>query len=958
MTKKKTGAGRSSAVSSGRSTKSTSKKTDRGKTPEKKSCTNEIVGVALICLGCLFALAAYTNIGAWIIVRLRLFILGFFGIAGYAAPVLLVAAGVLSIIFEKLSDRVIRLVMCVLGFVAMLSIIHICYSGKLDFANGSYWRFIADSYKAGYEQRIGAGALGSILSWPLNAVLGTAGCVCILAAVIIIAVIIVFGISLKKTGASVYGSVKRTLENRRSKDVYVDEDEPPFTDYEYEQPEWREPELPDSNEDEGFSVRNVYDTEDSGDYVPPARGKKTGRNKIEKITLSYSELDLQNEKPIIPKPIKERPVAEPEPVPVRVPVKEIRPEPERTPGLKIIGQDLTGKMEGKTRKKASCRLDVPDVSPQRVTPGMGAAASSPFSPVHEYPFAPVRPLEDEILPQEDAEEQYDGAPEAESDYMGTVERASRSAAAIRQAKPSKGTAAVGETGTPDIASAETKEAEYSYPPIDLLNKNKTTQAMQRAAKNETEANSRLLEQTLENFGVSAAVVNTERGPKVTRYELQPARGVKINRIVSLADEIKMNLAVSSVRIEAPIPGKAAVGIELPNKETALVTARDLIDTAEFRNQKSQLSFALGKDIMGNNIFADLSKMPHLLVAGTTGSGKSVCLNTVIMSLLYRTHPDEVKMMMIDPKRGVEMAKYNGIPHLITPVVTEPEKAAGALTWAVCEMMSRYNIMNSTGTRTIETHNNVIRSRGETPLPKLVIIIDEFADLMMECSKEVQDAVIRIAQLGRAGGIHLIIATQSPRANIFTGMIKANVPSRIALTVGSPLESRIIMDAMGAETLLGNGDMLFRPIGMNKPIRVQGCWISDEEIERVVAFLKGNESAHYDEGLESEIEKLAKQSGKKNKPMQNESADDGGFEDELTKQAIKTAVDYDGVSASMLQRRLRVGYARASRLVDELESLGVVGPADGSKPRQLLITREDYINMCGEDEDTVFGDYDE
>lgn len=352
--------------------------------------------------------------------------------------------------------------------------------------------------------------------------------------------------------------------------------------------------------------------------------------------------------------------------------------------------------------------------------------------------------------------------------------------------------------------------------------------------------------------------------------------------------------------------------------------------------------------MGQSVYADLKKMPHLLVAGTTGSGKSVCLNTIIMSMLYRSTPDEVKMMMIDPKRGVEMAKYNGLPNLIIPVVMEPAKAAGALQWAVSEMITRYKQFNQVGAKDLERYNEKLVEMGQKPLHKLVIVIDEFADLMMVSSKEVEDAVCRIAQLGRASGIHLIIATQSPRADIFTGLIKANVPSRIALTVGNALESRIIMDAKGAEQLLGNGDMLFRPIGKNKPIRVQGCWVSDPEIEAVVSYLKEHcEAADYDETIDAHIEELAEQKHKGD--SKGEEISEGSFGDDLTKKAIEIAAEYEGVSASMLQRRLRVGYARAARLVDELESLGVVGPADGSKPRQLLLTREDCIRLANADE---------
>ncbi len=405
----------------------------------------------------------------------------------------------------------------------------------------------------------------------------------------------------------------------------------------------------------------------------------------------------------------------------------------------------------------------------------------------------------------------------------------------------------------------------------------------------------------------------------------------------------------SIRIEAPIPGRAAIGIELPNRDVSQVYIRDLIDTPEFTSQKGLLTVAIGKDITGNNVYADLAKMPHLLVGGTTGSGKSVCLNAMMISLFYRAPADVVKFIMIDPKRGVEMAKYNGIPNLVTEVVTEPSRAAGALAWAVNEMLQRYNAFKQTKARSLEAHNEELEALGKDKLPYIVIIIDEFADLMMASSKEVEDSVIRIAQLGRAAGIHLVIATQSPRADIFTGLIKANVPSRIALTVSNSLESRIIMDNMGAEKLLGRGDMLFRPIGKNKPVRVQGCWVSDDEIERVVDYLKSNSSpdeTSYDPEIGEQMTRLS-QSGSKSGASETAEGSGDGFEDDLTLQAIRLSVDYDGISASMLQRRLRVGYARASRLVDELEAMGIVGPSDGAKPRQLLITREEYLEKYGD-----------
>ena len=582
----------------------------------------------------------------------------------------------------------------------------------------------------------------------------------------------------------------------------------------------------------------------------------------------------------------------------------LREEPADTE-LKIIGKDLHGKFETSA-------------------PAQKAKPKRPQYPQLDLQEKQI-PREEEVFPEAPEEEEIF---EPEDLYQPKL---------TEEKQPA-----------PKAKAPRKIDKPYRLPPVSILAQNKGGTDM-RSAKNEIEHCSNLLEQTLDSFGVAAKVINAERGPKVTRYELQPAPGVKISKILNLQDDIALNLAAESIRIVAPIPGKAAVGIELPNKEYASVMLRELVEGQEFKRAKGSLVFALGKDIMGQNVYADLKKMPHLLVAGTTGSGKSVCLNTIIMSMLYRSTPDEVKLMMIDPKRGVEMAKYNGLPNLIIPVVIEPAKAAGALQWAVSEMITRYKQFNQYGSKDLESYNDKLLREGKKPLHKLVIVIDEFADLMMISSKEVEDAVCRIAQLGRASGIHLIIATQSPRADIFTGLIKANVPSRIALTVGNALESRIIMDAKGAEQLLGNGDMLFRPVGMSKPVRVQGCWVSDPEIEAVVDFLKENCPADYDESIDAHIEELAEQKNRSEAKNNDDMGGDASFGDDLTKKAIEIAAEYEGVSASMLQRRLRVGYARAARLVDELEALGVVGPADGSKPRQLLLTREDCIRLANADE---------
>lgn len=480
---------------------------------------------------------------------------------------------------------------------------------------------------------------------------------------------------------------------------------------------------------------------------------------------------------------------------------------------------------------------------------------------------------------------------------------------------------------------------YSVPPIELLN------PASHAVESddlliETDKNAETLVDTLKSFGVVTRIVGIHRGPSVTRYELQPAAGVKVSKITSLADDIALNLAANGVRIEAPIPGKAAVGIELANKVRETVCIRELIDSDEFRGANSKLSFPVGRDIEGKIIVGDISKMPHILIAGTTGSGKSVFTNSIIMSILYNASPDEVKLILVDPKQ-VEFPVYNGIPHLLIPVVTEAKKAAGALGWAVTEMLKRYKLFADNGVRDLKDYNKMAKDSDVlTPIPQIVIVVDELADLMMAAPKEVEDSICRLAQLARAAGMHLIIATQSPRVDIVTGLIKANIPSRVALKVSNQMDSRVILDEGGAEKLLGNGDLLYKPVGLGKPVRVQGSYVATEEIKRVVDFLKAQTSSQYDEEVASEVEKHIPVA-KGEKPAQ-EASSDSGSDNNMTERAIEVVVEAGQASTSYLQRRLKLGYARAARIMDELEEMGIVGPADGAKPREVRLTRSQWL----------------
>lgn len=475
-----------------------------------------------------------------------------------------------------------------------------------------------------------------------------------------------------------------------------------------------------------------------------------------------------------------------------------------------------------------------------------------------------------------------------------------------------------------IEQKKLPEKPYLFPTLQLLDIHQRTEGQRN--RNEVMARARLLEKTLGDFGVKAKVSEVSVGPTVTRFELQPEPGVKVSRIVNLSNDIALSLATSDVRIEAPIPGKAAIGIEVPNQITDLVHMREIVESPAFRNHKSRIAFALGKKLSGSIVMADISKMPHLLIAGATGSGKSVCINSILISILYKATPEEVKLILIDPKM-VELNNYNGIPHLLIPVVTDPKHAAGALNWGIKEMTKRYQAFKDAGVRDITRYNEVIKEKGGEAMPRIVIIIDELADLMMISPREVENAICRLAQLARAAGIHLVLATQRPSVDVITGLIKANIPSRISFAVSSMVDSRTILDMGGAEKLLGRGDMLYYPSGEPKPVRIQGTYISDQEVERVVEFVKKDSVPVYSETIIEEIK-------------ENRNPMDEDFDDDMLPKAIEIALESGTISTSQIQRKLRLGYSRAGRLIDEMEERGIISGPDGSKPRKVLMQRRD------------------
>lgn len=582
--------------------------------------------------------------------------------------------------------------------------------------------------------------------------------------------------------------------------------------------------------------------------------------------------------------------------------------------------------------------------PGAVSTADEAIADSPIQPpFEELVINRAEPVQDEELQEETQPEIQQPAEKAEprkreeESIQGAQGRKKKSAKDHTQELEAEA-AAVEESIQAQMEVPQKRV--YSVPPLNLLKKGKKTGGDSDA---HLRATARKLEQTLQNFGVKVRVTNASCGPSVTRYELQPEQGVKVSKIVGLSDDIKLNLAVTDLRIEAPIPGKAAVGIEVPNSENTAVMLRDLLESNEFQQSKSRITVAVGKDIAGKTIVADIAKMPHILVAGSTGSGKSVCINTMIMSIIYKADPEDVKLIMVDPK-VVELSVYNGIPHLLIPVVTDPKKAAGALNWAVAEMMKRYDLFAKYNVRDLKGFNERVEQMDEADeslkkMPQIVIIVDELADLMMVAPKDVEGAICRLAQLARAAGLHLILATQRPSVNVITGLIKANMPSRIAFAVSSGVDSRTIIDMSGAEKLLGKGDMLFYPTGVPKPMRVQGSFVSDKEVQKVVEYLiENNGNADYSNELE---EHMNADIGSEGIPISGAEAESGNSRDQYFADAGRLIIDKEKASIGMLQRMFKIGFNRAARVMDQLAEAGVVGPEEGTKPRKVLMTVEEF-----------------
>ena len=692
--------------------------------------------------------------------------------------------------------------------------------------------------------------------------------------------------------------------------------------------------------------------DDDDDYIEPAAivVNHIANKKIEQKRQRREQiLQARKEQQAIETPVPESGAQQQklqQPTVKRQPVQQTKeeqtPVPPSQQSEEAVIQDTVKQIPGKGAAFMN-RIDVEISAPLA---GTSDYVHEEIPNVFEEPVEPVGPvrieaeeLEPEIpvrMPELKRNEPLPSAPKLSAEKASIKQPLEEKPGKIS----AKDTAASAQQVAAEIAQGQTvQKPEYCFPPIELLKRPVRGTA---DGTDEMRENFRRLNETLASFNIDAHIINVTRGPSVTRYEVELDKGVRLNKLTGCADDIALSLGASGVRIAA-VPGKiSVVGIEVPNRTVTTVSLREVLDSAEFTKAKSKSSIGLGKSIDGNCVVGNIPKMPHLLIAGTTGSGKSVCMNSIIISLLYKAGPEDVKLIMVDPKM-VELGIYNGIPHLLIPVVTDPKKAAGSLQWAVTEMLRRYKMMSDMGVRDLESYNSIVTAEEEgQKLPQVVIIIDELADLMMVAAKEVEDSICRIAQMGRAAGMHLIIATQRPSANVITGLMKANIPSRIAFSVASAMESRIILDTMGAEKLVGKGDMLYAPIGSGKPLRVQGCFVTDGEVEAVAEYVKENYVSDYNQQVLDEIEKKAQQTGKKPASVSNPDPTDEELEgDEMLPAAVDVILETGQASVSMLQRRLKLGYARAARIVDEMEEKGIVGPFQGSKPRAILITKEQW-----------------
>ena len=914
-----------------KTSRATSRKGGAGakKKAQASGATQEIIGFALMVLG-IFSFVAVVMGGAGLLGEsIAGVMFGLFGLGAYVVPLLLVCIGWIVLIAKRMRLHPGKLALTSVTVLMLFVINHLVVDGRVQQTvletreSVGYWGYIVGSYAYGQAHHVGSGALGGILTFPARALLGAVGCWILTIALIVGCVFVLGKLSMRSTAQKVSEaavstsrrvresarthSQERALrqEMRRAEQVRMDLDAAGTE--EVERPELRNervtgPARHPAKEPLMTPLARGEEEIEEGEILPRVelfarRQKQDEEEPAIEIDHNDPTAGAADEEDIVPVEIV--PVIQPVRVQEEAPAAPMEPEAPAAEGPSepdLMPEPPRGAADRAQAVQFTPIVHNPSVSDFDDDPEDDAV----IEPPHELPNLVLgRPRE--ISPAKEVEYQY----------------AEESAPVI----------------DPDAVPP------YRFPPLTLLNPAKAPDPVRdHEQEEEQQQKIELLEETLLSFGIEARVINVARGPAITRYELQPARGVKVSKITGLADDIALNMAaMGGVRIEAPVPGKSAVGIEIANATIATVTLREVLESKEFQDHPSKIAVALGKDIAGTPVVADLARMPHLLIAGATGSGKSVCINSIIASILYKATPDEVRLILIDPK-VVELSVYNGIPHLLIPVVSDPKKAAGALGWAVQEMTDRYKRFEGAVVRDLKGYNKYAVKNGLEPLPQIVVIIDELADLMMVAQGDVEQKICRLTQLA---GIHLVIATQRPSVDVITGLIKANVPSRIAFAVASQVDSRTILGIGGAEKLLGRGDMLFDPSGASKAIRVQGAFISDDEVMDLVDFVKEKAAARYDESVIEALDR-ADAADKKQKDEEKEEEDT----DPLLMDCVELAVDAGQISASMIQRKYRVGYARAGRILDQMEKRGFISGFEGSKPRQTRITREQFYQLAG------------
>lgn len=913
---------------SSKSTSSKAKSTKKSQPiPESQPLlTPRIRAIILGALSLFFVILMFVqSVNLWSTVRSALF--GVFGFATFLVPVFLMYMAIITDKEKQIQHFKSKVALCILIVLLIGALIYVATGtphsekGYLACAGELY----LDIFKSESYFTFGAGFIGGLLGYPMASLIGNVPTVLICILVLLAVIFGITNLSINDIAEAAASKVEQGVtyvkhkseEKARARREYIAERK--------------------AEEAEREQQREMFIAGGEGDKTIVSTQKKKGRGKRSGIDIPLDEITHEDNKTKLNRKLE-------------------------------VDCDYTANVKAETKAE---------------------------NEVEEPKF--INNPENTVYDEEPEQTENDNAPD---DLMDIINRASKNF----DEKNNKSNEDIAKADEENIHNAESnnseessfeeelenagyspveieekkKKPEYHFPPVQLLSLSKNNN--DRNASEEMHNNAKKLIDTLDSFNVKASIVNICRGPSVTRYELSPAPGVKISKITNLSDDIALNLAANGVRIEAPIPGKAAVGIEVPNKVVSMVTMRELIDSDEFRRGKSKLTCVLGKDISGEIVVTDLSKLTHLLIAGTTGSGKSVCVNSILMSILYKAKPDEVKLLLIDPKM-VEFTKYRSIPHLLIPVVTDAKKAAGALGWAVSEMEQRYKILSEYYCKNIDAYNELIdenlKYMAENPpvenedgelvqpvlernglpvpkekMPRIVIAIDELADLMMAAPSEVEEYIARLAQKARAAGMHLLVATQRPTVNVITGLIKANIPSRIALKVSSNIDSRTILDFSGAEKLIGRGDMLFLPVGAPKPMRVQGCYASDEEIEGVTNYIKKSSSAQYNAEIEEKIKRIAAEEITQGKKGDDRGGDDIEIDSKM-EDAIKCVIEAGQASTSLIQRRLKVGYARAGRMIDDMEQMGIVGPHQGSKPRDVLMTYNEWLerrNIMGSDDE--------